>query len=444
MIGNSLYEVLKDEFASRGIALQYDGKQTLSFQYDKQSRVYIEKALIDFSGSSDFQLRLLNQFGSLSFQVGLHDASDPASMLFDRVLDSIDEFQEDIDYKRKMETTLYNLYDLFQESFNYSGNFGIGIQNNSTETKYILKTDIPEVLTALEDLGLTVEGNRFVISSLDKTVSADVVYRQIAERLKTLSEEKPKEEEPEKAQEEVQEETSLVDEAVSDEAKNPDVDFYEKVIQNKQGENVVVRMAITKQMKENGDYERIVNVSYFDRVHGLATSTQLFSYEDGHRFDQDVLPNIIDGFQKRATLEGREVVLKENDPSSCYITAGDDSDSITLDEYPVDRVHSLLAVDKQENLFGDEENKIDVHDLEEKDLVSFEEVGQTFEEQDTDNVMDEDIPSEEKSHSQDGPRMVKSLGEMPSNAGLSNWMSLGLFLVLDTVAIILGFYLLLQ
>ncbi len=60
---------------------------------------------------------------------------------------------------------------------------------------------------------------------------------------------------------------------------------------------------------------------------------------------------------------------------------------------------------------------------------------ETFDEQITD--------AEEKE--QDGPRLTKTLGEMPnSRAAFSNWMNLGLFLVIDVVAIIVGIYLLIR
>lgn len=71
-------------------------------------------------------------------------------------------------------------------------------------------------------------------------------------------------------------------------------------------------------------------------------------------------------------------------------------------------------------------------------------------------VENKDVPFEEvifndgitdtaSSLSEEGPKMVKKLGEMPSNErGLSNSVSLALFLAIDVVAIFVGLFLLMH
>jgi len=222
---------------------------------------------------------------------------------------------------------------------------------------------------------------------------------------------------------------------VSKEDSASQVDFYEKILQNKNGEDVLVRLSIVKQNDEESQFERLVNVTYMSKQTGMVTSNQVFGYEDGYQFDKDVLPTIIDGFQRNVVLSGRTVDVDEVNPTKCYLTAGEGSDSVTLDGYYVDGVRSFLDYDRSHNVLGDEEGKVNLSELEEDDVISEVTPSGTFEDQITDAGAKE----------QNGPKLTKTLGEMPnSRAAFSNWMNLGLFLVIDVVAIAVGIYLLIR
>lgn len=280
----------------------------------------------------------------------------------------------------------------------------------------------------LAKAGFIVEDNKVFIPKQDETLVSEYLERAsyIIQREQELND---------LYEEEMQEEELVID---ARENENSKVDLWEKIIQDKNGEDVLVRLSIVKQDAKEEQFDRLVNVTYVSKQTGIVTSNQVFGYEDGYQFDQDVLPQIIDGFTRNISLSGKEITVDEKDSTKCYLTAGEDSDSIYLEGYYVDGIRSLIDYDKEYNLFGDEEGQIYLSDLQENNIVSDVDTYETFEE----NV------SNQNEQEQDGPKLSKSLGEMPvsSNAiaGFSNWMNLLMFLCIDVVAIVVGFYLLLH
>ena len=88
------------------------------------------------------------------------------------------------------------------------------------------------------------------------------------------------------------------------------------------------------------------------------------------------------------------------------------------------------------NFFKKANAKIEEQELEliESNSVPFEEV-----------IFNDGITDTASSLSEEGPKMVKKLGEIPSNErGLSNSVSLALFLAIDVVAIFVGLFLLMH
>lgn len=432
MMGSSLYDILMREFQEVGLQAQYDGKSTISIDYDEKSRSYLEKLLLDFHDKDGYNIRFLKSSNRASFTLGVGDQNIPSSSFFDHVLDSLESYEEEKDYTKSFDIECEKLYHLFKESFQYEGNFGIGLQNHGEGIrKCVIKTDMKEFLEILQVLDIPVRDHRVMIEQSEEKSIASVLESIHQEVLKRST-----------LQEETRQDVVETDDNVI--KMDPTVDIYEKIIQDKGGEPVVVRLSITKQTKEDDEvYERLVNVSYIDQDSGISTSNQVFGYEDGYAFDHDVLPHIIDGFSRDAELAGRKVTLKENQPGSCYIQSGDGEDSISLDDYPVDNVRSLLTYEQENHLFGDEEGKIDLQQLHEDNVISPTDKGLTFEEDVADESMSEDVPKEEGLEN-DGPKMVKKIGEMPSNSGVANWMGIALFLTIDVVAIAIGIYLLLQ
>lgn len=236
-----------------------------------------------------------------------------------------------------------------------------------------------------------------------------------------------------------EDEITLVTEA---EAKST-VEYFEKVIRDANGEDIVVRLSIVKQNSEDTDYERLVNVSYFSKVNGNLTGKEIIGYENGDQFDKDVLPSIIDGFQKNVSLSGKQVQFSATDSTKCYLSNGEDD--IYLDGYNVDGVRSLLDYNRTYGLVGDENDEIDFKSLYEDDLVEEMQDGMSFEGEVTDTKDEEEVNEESYSESLEGPRMVKKLGEMPTNNhGLTNSIGLVFYLAIDMIAIGVGLYLLMH
>ncbi len=430
MIGSSLYDILMKEFQEYGLDAQYDGKSTISIEYDEKSRAYLEKLFLDFQNKNGYNIRFLKSQNHVRFTLGVRDQSISNSNFFDHVLDSLEGYEEGKDYTESFKVECEQLYRLFRESFQYEGNFGIGLQIDDYDRKCIIKTDMAEFLEILQELGFDIKDNRVVLAQ-EKEKSIDDSLKQIYQEV--LKRHSKEEKEPFHMND---------DEVIK---MDSTVDIYERIIQDKGGQPVVVRLSVTKQTKEDDEvYERLVNVSYIDQYSGIATTNQVFGYEDGYAFDHDVLPHMIDGFSRDAELMGRKVTVKENQPNSCYIQAGDGEDAISLDDYPVENVRSLLTYEQEHHLFGDEEGKLDLQELHEDNVISSTDTGLTFEEDVTNQNMSEDVPEEDKELENDSPTMVKKLGEMPSNSGLSNWMGMVLFLTIDVVAILIGVYLLLH
>ncbi len=410
---NELLEQLKQA----GISTRFDGK-TVSFVYDEKSQDYLEKLLVDFYDQANYDLLLLNQNGSSQIRINGNQANLDPSLLFERLSWSLSTYDQTVDYVEKMNPQLRNSYELFKRSLEYEGKFGIGVQNLPNQKKYRIRTDMKEMLEVLRKAGFVVEGNQVRFPeemgrSLEEALSM---------ALQELSPASKSKEQPE--------------ELAVGESK---VDYYEKFVRNKTGENILVRMAIVKQNKEDSQYDRLITVSYIDKENGVAVSNEVFGYEDGYQFDQDALPSIIDGFSKNVTSSGREVTVNEMNSTTCYLSSGDNEDSIYLEGYSVNSIESIVAADKEHNLFGNEEGKINLQQLEQDDVIQQEENLQpSFEEQVTGNN------SPEK-----GPTRVLKLGEMPtssstSSSGLANYGSLIFFLVVDVLAIAVGIYLLMQ
>lgn len=236
---------------------------------------------------------------------------------------------------------------------------------------------------------------------------------------------------------------------VSEEEAKSTVEYFEKIIRDQNGNDIVVRLSIVKQSSEDSKYERLVNVSYISKVSGMLTSNQVIAYENGFQFDNDVLPAVIDGFQKNMNLSGKEVSVNPMDSTKCYLSSGDGENDIYLEGYNVDGVRSLLDYNKNYNMVGDENRQVNLSELKNDEIIEEADLGETLEEQVTDTrdeleVEDENFYANGDSYSQDGPRKRLSLGEGPNNHGLSNSVSLALFLAIDVVAIFVGLFLLLQ
>lgn len=239
---------------------------------------------------------------------------------------------------------------------------------------------------------------------------------------------------------------------VSEEEAKSTVEYFEKILYDQKGNDIVVRLSIVKQSSEDSKYERLVNISYISKETGMLTSNQVIAYENGFQFDNDVLPVVIDGFQKNINLSGKEVFVNPVDSTKCYLSSGDSDNDIYLDGYNIDGVRSLLDYNKDYNMVGDENNKVNLSELQNDEIIEEVELGETFEEQVTDTedeleVEEENSYNNDDSYSRDGPRKTLSLGEMPTspnNHGLSNSVSLVLFLAIDIVAIFVGLFLIMH
>lgn len=422
---------LINEFQQVGIEAKFDGK-VVSLSYDRDKSAIVEKLLFDFYDRKNLDLRLLNDNGNCNMMINWNQPTLPQGMLFQELSRSLASYDSKIDYQEKMRSELKNFYELFERSFNYEGRFGIGVQNFYDHKSYRIRTNMDEMLEVLRNAGFVVEGGKVTFPS-NGMISIDDAFANAIRGLDNLD----KSMEDDKAKEE--------NKLAPGESK---VDIYEKVVKNEAGKDVLVRMSIVNQNIENNP-DRLVTVSYIDPDTGVATINNAFEYEDGYKFDKYVLPEIIDGFSKNVQLSGRDVHVDSTDSTKLY--SGGSDEGVIL-EGAVDSDKSIVAADKENNLFGDEDNQVNLWKLEQDDVIDYKNTpGTTLEEQVTDNTMNDDVQQQEQENSEyvieeSGPKLVRKLGEMPgpNNFGLANHMSLIFFLAVDIAAIVVGIYLLMS
>jgi len=421
-----LYERLVEEFQAMGIVFS-KGVNGYSIIYNENIENIIAKLLQDFYLREGYNILLQNKNGDICISIDNNSRDISDNILFDQIGDSLDKYVSDFDYLASMSSELTFVYELFKESFNYSGNFGIGFQNVPTKMKYVIKTDIPDMIDSLEKAGFEVKDNKVIVLEENISKFYDMIERA-KEDLKTKN---------------LEQENIDFDDNTNEE-ENSKVDFYEKVVTTAAGLNAIVRLSIVKQDKDDSQYNRLVNISYFDKNTGVLTSDEVFGYNDGYQFDNEVLPSIIDGFSQNEVLSGKDIHVNGIDSTKCYLTTGDNENTIFLEGYNVNDVHSILDRDRENNLVGDENGRIDLNQLTEDGVIRETKMkDETFEEQVTDAQDDKDMV-EENSLSNDGSKMVKKLGEVPknNNFGFSNYISIALFLAIDVAAIFVGVFLL--
>ena len=405
-----IYDELVEECQKIGLELKLTSNG-YSIVYNENLENIILSLLNDFYSYEGYNLLLQNHEGELSISLDTNYQDLTRVMLLNQIGDSIDRYLDNFDYLASMNSELKAFYDMFKSSLEYSGNFGIGFLNSPTKKKYIIKTDMPEMKGVLEKAGFEFEGDKVVVPG-----------EEIDRFYEILEMEQNKEGEKEEDKKE----------------DNSKVDFYEKIITTAAGIDTIVRLSIVKQDKEEGQYDRLVNISYISKETGVLTSNEVIGYEDAHDFDNNVLPSIIDGFQKNVVLSGRKVEVNEVNSTKCYLTSGNGENDIYLDGYYVNGIRSLLDYNSEYNLVNEDVN---LQELYKEEIIDKPEDESTFEGDVTDTKDD----SEELSYSEEGPKMVKKLGEMPSNErGLSNSVSLALFLAIDVVAIFVGLFLLMH
>lgn len=367
-----------------------------SISYNNATCGYIEKLIIDFSNLEGYEFNLLHGDEGNRLKLSLCDKSKDSSALIQKFSDFISSYDKTVNYKEKMTPELKDFYRVYQDALLYVGQFGFGVKNLEDGQKMMVKTNIEEMAEKLKMLGYSIENGKILIEN-------------------KMSKEMEDEQKP-------GQEVILPGESY--------VDLYEKIVQNKNGEDVIVRMSIIKQNKEDSNYERLVNVSYVDKQTGEIRNQEMFGYEDGYEFDKNAIPEIIDGFKKNSVTSGRSVDVFDENKEKCYVTSGDDF--IYLEGYYVEDVRSIVARDKEDNLLGDANNVIDDVNINAAEIIF---------DYEKEKIADEDENSKEK-----GPILSKKLGEMPTSnsSGFVNYFNLALFLAVDVLSILIGLYLLMR
>lgn len=424
-----LYNELVHNFKNFDLELSKD-LNGYSFTYNEKIDNMIAKLLNDLYLLEGCNILLQNKNGEARFSISTNNNEMLTIVLLDKIEKSYNSYIDEIDYITSMDEDISLIYNTFKSSFLYKGNFGIGIQNIPSKKKYIIKTDMVEMLKNLEMFGFEIQDNKVIVPESEKERFFEMLER-VNEKLNNKQ---------------TEEEDNLLSDDGEEKNDNSEVDFYEKVVTTAAGLNAIVRLSVVKQNKDESGYDRLVNISYIDKNAGTLTSNEVFGYENGYQFDKDVLPSIIDGFKKNFVSSGKEVDVNEIDSTKCYLSSLDNENDIYLEGYNVNDVKSLLDYDKEHNLVGDEQGRIDLNQLTDDGVIKKSELeGDTFEEQVADIKLDNDI-SEDNSLSNDGVKMVKKLGEMPTNNyyGFSNYIGIALFLAIDVVAIIVGIFLLIN
>lgn len=183
MFSQTLLEVLKDRFLEKKISVSYDGKQALSIIYNDQSRSYVEKLIGDFSKSEDYNLLLLKQSEVCNFTIQMKKDEKPISELFDFVLESFEHHEEDKNYYDLLGNMDKGMCDVFQQALNFSGNFGIGSRTINDTKKFTIKTDIPDLISAMEKAGFPTNDDRVIIRENGSEVPVEVTFQQIVQNL---------------------------------------------------------------------------------------------------------------------------------------------------------------------------------------------------------------------------------------------------------------------
>ncbi len=428
-----------------------------TLDYDGEKRIYFEKLLLDFSKIEECQLQMLHDKDGDRLAVKANDKISNPNFLVDCFVTSVSTLDTSEDYVSEMTSELQSMYQLFQKSRDYVGNFGIGLQNTSSTQKYVIKTDIPEMLVTLERSGYIVKENKATLR-----VSKND-YQEL---------------EIEKASEEKLEENSVLPTELSENSeekvthRDAEVDFYERLVKNEMGNNVVVKLSVVKQDSEDSEYARLVNVSYMNKESGLLETKDVFGYQDAHEFDNNALPALIDGFQKTSEASGSSISFSSGDDVNCSLSS-ENGNSLSFLGYPVDYIHSIVQKDKAYNLVGDENRQVDLQELKQENVVGQANQENSFSEKTTDFVQDsiassmtttnaittnpvaESNPFENSLtvdtsiEKEQGVVLQKKLGTMPnpvreSEAGLTSYLGLIFFFLVDVVAIAVGVYLLMH
>lgn len=417
---------------------------TMSIVYDEISKPYLEKVLLDFSNIKGYQFRLATSNGHGEFLFGLNNKEEDVKDFARNLKGALATFDASVNYQERLSDQEKEIYDLFQNALKFDGKFGFGIQNLEVVKKIVIKTDIPELEESLRNAGFAMEDGKIrLVTKKDEDFAIRLHEANVEIENKLEKQEEVNTEEPEEIK-----------------PGESELDVYEKYVKDANGEDVIVRMSVVKQNKEDSEYERLVNISYLS-PDGLVTSKEVLGYEDGHNFDDNALPTIIEGFHKDITSSGRKVEVSEVNPGKCYITGGDNQNSIYLDGYDVDYVQSIVAKDKEHNLVGDVDDTLDLSELAQNNVVEEAEMlgEQTFEEEVIGQDLDDNVPEEQYDDSEneysnkeqvktnDGKKMIRTLGTHPayngnSSSGLVNYLGLIFFFAVDILAIVLGIYLL--
>lgn len=186
MFSQTLYEVVKETFLSKNVVVEYDDQNNLSIPYDDSSKSYVEKLFCDLASSDDFRLRFLKQSQKSTFQLQLKDKDEPMSVLFDKVLESVEGYQEGKNFFETQSPIVQGMYRMFQDSFHYDGNFGISLQSMNSKKKCTIKTDIPDYIKTFEQIGLPIQDMRVSIREGNLDFPVEEVFQKIFDYLALL------------------------------------------------------------------------------------------------------------------------------------------------------------------------------------------------------------------------------------------------------------------
>lgn len=290
-----------------------------------------------------------------------------------------------------------------------------------------------------EELGLNIENNKIVIPS-DRVKYAASILEQASKEINKLEQEKLEEDNLKEEDFSVylEDESVLSSEEgiipVNDNEMSSSVDVYEKFLKDQNGEDLLVQISVIKQYGMESPYQRLVNINYISKTEGKITDKKVFGYENGHQFDLDVFPLIIQGFTKNV-VKSKNIDLNAIDATKGYFTAEEDNKQLYLDGYSVDVAQSFLEYTRQNHYLGNENDYLNTNSLLQDENM----------EVNSNSSVEEEVVEDTK-EKEFGPILSKRLGEMPNASnmqGFSNWLHLLLFISIDIIAIIVGIYFLL-
>ncbi len=412
-----LYQDVQEKLSNYDLELSSsENGYSISFKQDKDNvllKIFQEVCL-----KKGYNLLLKNQNGNCSLVIYTNNPSIDLNYLLTDIRSAMNLYEENHNYLSEMDKEIANIYELFKNSLNYPGNFGIGIANYSTNKKYMVKTDMKEMQELLKQQGLEFEDNRLVVSSL----AEEEIQNAFLKAVQTIQD-KSIENQEKKEKDEVPELSSFQDH------------IYERLLATATGLNAHIRLSILHDGEELS--ERIIQATYIHKEDGVIANKETLEYKDGEDFDNNILPQIIEDFQKNVLLDGKNVEVNEVDPTKCYLHSEGEENDIYLEGYDVNQIRSLVTSSKEDLLSPKAEKR---NDLQEEQInPSVDEIpsSKNFEEMTMDSPIKEESSEKKILH--------KSLGEYPtSRAGLSNWMMLAFFLAIDFVAIAVGVYFLLS